>query len=92
MIEELDLLGLLIGKIEDAIIQCKDSLKYAKHDIKKLEKSKADVLETGIDEYVFDEKIKHISEIKEKLEKRINVLKKIKYRLVVAERMIKSLE
>ena len=92
MTEELDLLGLLIGKIEDEIIQCKDTLKYAKHDIKRLEKSKADVLETGIDEYVFDEKIKHISEIKEKLEKRINVLKKIKYRLVVAERMIKSLE
>ena len=92
MTEELDLMGLLIGKIEDEIIQCKDSLKYAKHDIKRLEKSKADVLETGIDEYVFDEKIKHISEIKEKLEKRINVLKKIKYRLVVAERMIKSLE
>ena len=92
MTEELDLMGLLIGKIEDEIIQCKDSLKYAKHDIKKLEKSKADVLETGIEEYVFDEKIKHISEIKEKLEKRINVLKKIKYRLVVAERMIKSLE
>ena len=92
MTEELDLLGLLIGKIEDEIIQCKDSLKYAKHDIKKLEKSKADVLETGIEEYVFDEKIKHISEIKEKLEKRINVLKKIKYRLVVSERMLKSLE
>lgn len=92
MTEELDLLGLLIGKVEDEIIQCKDSLKYAKHDIKRLEKSKADVLETGIDEYVFDEKIKHISEIKEKLEKRLNVLKKIKYRLVVAERMIKSLE
>lgn len=92
MIEEQDLLALLIGKIEDEIIQCKDSLKYAKHDIKRLEKSKADVVETGIEEYVFDEKIKHISEIKEKLEKRINVLKKIKYRLVVAERMIKSLE
>ena len=92
MIEELDLLALLIGKIEDEIIQCKDSLKYAKHDIKRLEKSKADVLETGIDEFVFDEKIKHISEIKEKLEKRINVLKKIKYRLVVSERMLKSLE
>lgn len=92
MTEEHDLLGLLIGKIEDEIIQCKDSLKYAKHDIKRLEKSKADVLETGINEYVFDEKIKYISDIKEKLEKRINVLKKIKYRLVVAERMIKSLE
>ena len=92
MIEEQDLLALLIDKIEYQIVTNKDNLKAAKHDIKKLEKSKADVVETGIDDYVFDEKIKHISEIKEKLEKRINVLKKIKYRLVVAERMIKSLE
>ena len=92
MIEELDLLALLIDKIEYQIVTNKDNLKAAKHDIKRLEKSKADVVETGIDDYVFDEKIKYISEIKEKLEKRINVLKKIKYRLVVAERMIKSLE
>ena len=92
MIEEQDLLALLIDKIEYQIATNKDKLKLAKHDIKKLEKSKADVVETGIDDYVLDEKIKYISEIKEKLEKRINVLKKIKYRLVVAERMIKSLE
>ena len=92
MIEEQDLLALLIDKIEYQIVTNKDNLKAAKHDIKKLEKSKADVVETGIDDFVFDEKIKYISEIKEKLEKRINVLKKIKYRLVVAERMIKSLE
>ena len=92
MIEEQDLLALLIDKIEYQIVTNKDKLKLAKHDIKKLEKSKADVVETGIDDYVFDEKIKYISGIKEKLEKRINVLKKIKYRLVVAERMIKSLE
>ena len=92
MTEELDLLGLLIDKIEYEIVQCKDLLKYAKHDIKKLKKSKADVLETGIDDFVFDDKINSITGIKEKLEKRINVLKKIKYRLVVSERMIKSLE
>ena len=92
MIEEQDLLALLIDKIEFQIVTNKDKLKLAKHDIKRLEKSKADVVETGIDEYVFDEKIKYISEIKEKLEKRINVLKKIKYRLVVSERMLKSLE
>ena len=92
MIEEQDLLALLIDKIEYQIVTNKDNLKAAKHDIKKLEKSKADMIKTGIADYVFDEKIKYISEIKEKLEKRINVLKKIKYRLVVAERMIKSLE
>ena len=92
MTEELDLLGLLIDKIEYEIIQCKDKLKMAKHDIKKLEKSKADVVETGIDDFVFDDKINYITDIKEKLEKRINVLRKIKYRLVVSERMLKSLE
>lgn len=92
MTEELDLLGLLIDKIEYQIITNKDNLKAAKHDIKKLEKSKADVLETGIDDFVFDDKINSITEIKEKLEKRLNVLKKIKYRLVVSERMLKSLE
>lgn len=91
MTEELDLLGLLIDKIEYEIAINKDSLKSAKHDIKKLEKSKADLLETGIDDYVFDNKINSVIYVKETLEKRINVLKKIKYRLVVAERMIKSL-
>ena len=92
MTEELDLLGLLIDKIEYEIIQCKDSLKSAKHDIKKLEKSKADLLETGIADYVFDNKISSVIYVKETLEKRLNVLKKIKYRLVVSERMLKSLE
>lgn len=92
MTEELDLLGLLIDKIEYEINQCKDSLKSAKHDIKKLEKSKADIIKTGIADYVFDDKIISIMEKQEELEKRLNVLKKIKYRLVVAERMIKSLE
>ena len=92
MIEEQDLLGLLIDKIEYQIKINKDDLKLAKHHIKKLEKSKADALETGIADYVFDNKIISLMEIKENLEKRINVLKKIKYRLVVAERMIKSLE
>lgn len=92
MIEELDLLALLIDKIEYQIVTNKDKLKLAKHDIKKLEKSKVDIIKTGIADYVFDDKIISIMEIQEELEKRINVLKKIKYRLVVAERMIKSLE
>lgn len=92
MTEELDLLGLLIDKIEYEIAINKVNLKSAKHDIKKLEKSKADLLETGIDDYVFDNKINSVIYVKETLEKRINVLKKIKYRLVVSERMLKSLE
>lgn len=92
MTEELDLLALLIDKIEYQIVTNKNNLKLAKHDIKKLEKSKADLLETGIGDYVFDNKINSVIYVKETLEERINKLKKIKYRLVVAERMIKSLE
>ena len=92
MIEEQDLLALLIDKIEYQIVTNKDKLKLAKRDIKKLEKSKADMIKTGIADYVFDNKIISIMEIQEELEKRINVLKKIKYRLVVSERMLKSLE
>lgn len=92
MTEEQDLIGLLIDKIEYQIKINKDNLKVAKHDIKKLGKSKTDLLETGIEDYVFDDKISCKMVAKEELEKRINVLKKIKYRLVVSERMLKSLE
>ena len=92
MTEELDLLGLLIDKIEYQITINKNNLKRTKHDIKKLEKSKADVLEVGIADYVFDDNINCALGVKETLEKRINVLKKVKYRLVVSERMLKSLE
>lgn len=92
MTEELDLLGLLIDKIEYQIIINKDNLKACRHDIKKLEKSKSELLETGIDDFVFDDNINRILDIKEKLEKRMNILAKIKYRLVVSENMVKSLE
>lgn len=92
MTEELDLLGLLIDKIEYEIIQCNNTIKMCKKDIKRLVKSKDEIIETGIDDYVFDDKINYITENKEKLEKRIYTLKKIKYRLVVSERMLKSLE
>lgn len=92
MAEEQDLLGLLIDKIEYQIKINKDNLKVVKHNIKKLEKSKTDLLETGIADYVFDDKISCITARIEILEKRINVLKKIKYRLVISEKMLKSLE
>lgn len=91
MTEELDLLGLLIDKIEYQITINKNNLKRTKHDIKKLEKSKADVLEVGIADYVFDDNINCALGVKETLEKRINVLKKVKYRLDVAKRMMNEL-
>ena len=92
MTEELDLLGLLIDKIEYQIKINKNNLKSAKHDIKKLEKSKDGAIEAGIEDYVFDNKINYINSVKETLEERINILKKIKYRLVVSEKMLNSLE
>ena len=92
MTEEQDLIGLLIDKIEYQIKINKDNLKVAKHHIKKLEKSKTDLLETGIEDYVFDNKINYINSVRETLEERINILKKIKYRLVVCEKMLNSLK
>ena len=92
MAEQQDLIGLLIVKIEYQIKINKDNLKVVKHNIKKLEKTKTDLLETDIDDYVFDDKISHMMDRRITLEKRINVLKKIKYRLVISEKMLKSLE
>ena len=92
MTEEQDLIGLLVDKIEYQIKINKDNLKDAKHNIKKLEKTKTDLLETGIDDYVFDDKISHMMDRRIRLEKRINVLKKIKYRLVISEKMLNSLK
>ena len=91
MIEEQDLLALLIDKIEYQIVTNKDKLKLAKHDIKKLEKSKADMIKTGIADYVFDDKINYITDNKEKLQIRLLRLKKIKYRLDVAKKMFEEL-
>lgn len=92
MLEEQDLLALLIDKIEYQIKLNKDNLKGTKHDIKKLEKSKDGAIEAGIEDYVFDNKINYINSVKETLEERINILKKIKYRLVVSEKMLNSLK
>ena len=92
MVEEQDLIGLLIDKIEYQIKINKDNLKVVKHNLKKLEKSKTDLLETGIDDYVFDDKITCITGRIDELEKIINVLKKIKYRLVISEKMLNSLK
>lgn len=92
MNEEKDLLNLLIDKIEFEIIQTKETVKQCKKDIKKLEKSKDEAIEAGIDDYVFADKINYINSERENLVNRLDVLKKVKYRLVVSERMIKSLE
>lgn len=88
----LETLEKLKREVQEEIDDNKEKIKLAKIDIKKLEKSKDGAIEAGINDYVFEEKIDYINSVREKFEKRIYVLKKIKYRLEVSEKMLKSLE
>ena len=60
------------------------------NNIKKLIKSKDGAIEAGIDDYVFEDKIDYITAQREKLEIRLLKLKKIKYRLDVAMKMLQE--
>lgn len=79
------------NEVQAEIDYTKDHIKLAKIDIKKLGKSKDGAIEAGIDDYVFEDKINYLYDIKEKLENRLLRLKKIKYRLDVAIKMLKEL-
>ena len=79
------------NEVQTEIDYTKDRIKLAKIDIKKLIKSKDGAIEAGINDYVFEDKINYINDIKEKLENRLFKLKKIKYRLDVAKRMLQEL-
>lgn len=79
------------NEVQAEIDYTKDRIKLAKIDIKKLGKSKDGAIEAGIDDYVFEDKINYLYDIKEKLENRLLRLKKIKYRLDVAIKMLKEL-
>ena len=79
------------NEVQAEIDYCKDRIKLANHDIKKLIKSKDGAIEAGIDDYVFDDKINYLYDVQEKLNNRLEVLKKIKYRLDVAKKMLQEL-
>lgn len=79
------------NEVQAEIDYTKDRIKLAKIDIKKLGKSKDGAIEAGIDDYVFEDKINYLYDIKEKLENRLLALKKIKYRLDVAIKMLEEL-
>ena len=83
-------LEVLIHEVNEEIDYTKNRIKLAKIDIKKLIKSKDGAIEAGIDDYVFEEKIDYITEQREKLENRLLKLKKIKYRLDVAMKMLQE--
>ena len=78
------------NEVQAEIDYTKDRIKLAKIDIKKLGKSKAGAIEAGIDDYVFEDKINYIIGQREKLVNRLEVLKKVKYRLDVAIKMLQE--
>ena len=88
----LETLEVLYHEVQEEIDDTKEKIKLAKIDIKKLEKSKDGAIEAGLDDYVFADKINYINSTREKLVNRLDVLKKVRYRLEVSEKMLKSLE
>lgn len=84
-------LEVLLHEVNEEIDCTKNRIKLAKIDIKKLIKSKDGAIEAGIDDYVFEDKINYLYDIKEKLENRLLRLKKIKYRLDVAKKMLQEI-
>lgn len=78
-------------EVDKEIEYCKDRIKLAKQDTKKLLRSKDGAIEAGIDDFVFDNKIKDLHYVRETLNKRLEVLKKIKYRLDVAMKMLQEI-
>ena len=77
-------------EVQAEIDYTKDRIKLAKIDIKKLIKSKDGAIEAGIDDYVFEDKIDYITGQREKLVNRLEVLKKVKYRIEVSIRMLQE--
>ena len=84
-------LEVLLHEVNEEIDYTKNRIKLAKIDIKKLIKSKDGAIEAGIDDYVFEDKINYLYDIKEKLENRLLKLKKIKYRIDVAKKMLQEI-
>ena len=78
------------NEVQAEIDYTKDRIKLAKIDIKKLIKSKDGAIEAGIDDYVFEDKIDYITGQREKLVNRLEVLKKVKYRIEVSIRMLQE--
>lgn len=84
-------LEVLIHEVNQEIEQCKDKIRDNKKDTRKLLRSKDGAIEAGIDDYVFEDKINYLHDVREKLNNRLDTLKKIKYRLDVAIKMLKEL-
>ena len=85
MLEKLQLLKI---EVEQEIESVKEQLKVSKTDIKKLENGKKVAVDIGVDVNQIDERINSTNILIINLNYRVSVLKKVKYRLEIAEKML----
>ena len=89
MLEKLEPLKI---EVEQEIESVKEQLKVSKTDIKKLENGKKVAVEIGVDVNQIDERISCTNHLIINLNNRVSVLKKVKYRLEIAEKMLHEIE
>ena len=85
MLEKLQLLKI---EVEQEIESVKEQLKVSKTDIKKLENGRKVAVEIGVDVNQIDERISSTNHLIINFNNRVSVLKKVKYRLEIAEKML----
>lgn len=89
MLEKLELLKI---EVEQEIETIKEQLKVSKGDLKKLENGKKVAVDIGVDVKQIDERISSTNHLIINLNNRVSVLKKVKYRLEIAEKMLHEIE
>lgn len=89
MLEKLQLLKI---EVEQEIESVKEQLKVSKTDIKKLENGRKVAVEIGVDVNQIDERISCTNHLIINLYNRVSVLKKVKYRLEIAEKMLDKIK
>ena len=89
MLEKLKLLKI---EVEQEIERVKEQLKVSKTDVKKLENGRKVAVDIGVDVNQIDERISCTNHLIINLNNRVSVLKKVKYRLEIAEKMLHEIE
>ena len=89
MLEKLQLLKI---EVEQEIESVKEQLKVSKTDIKKLENGRKVAVDIGVDVNQIDERISSTIHLNINLNNRVSILKKVKYRLEIAEKMLHEIE
>jgi flagellin-like hook-associated protein FlgL len=89
MLEKLQLLKI---EVEQEIERVKEQLKVSKTDIKKLENGRKVAVDIGVDVNQIDKRISSTNHLIINLNNRVSILKKVKYRLEIAEKMLHEIE